>query len=424
MVGRRRDACFVRGRSVLRGAVHSRGMTDPSSSLRLSAPSDPVAAVTHADPYPYYAGLRAGPPLVFDAALKLWVASRADVVAEALAHPAVRVRPAAEPVPRAIAGGPAGEVFGRLVRMNDGARHAAHRPVLQRALAALESSAVHARAVNVARQLPSIPLDDWLFAMPLCALADLLGFTPDDQLVIAVQARAFVACLSPLSTPAQLAAAHAAAENLQRRIAELWASGDAPAGSLLAALGAQVDGTTDIEPAMLLANLVGLFSQTCDGTAGLIGQGVIALARDAALIDAVRAQADGFGALVREVARHDPPVQNTRRFAADACHVGGVTLQPGDAVLLVLAAANRDPALNPDQPDAFQLDRTQARTLGFGHGTHACPGQALAFTLAATGLQVLIERGLDTQAIGRDGWGYHASVNGRLPRFGNDRRIE
>ena len=380
-------------------------------------PPDPVAAVTHADPYPYYASLRTGPPLAFHRSLKLWVASCADVVTQVLAHPALRVRPPAEPVPRAIAGAPAGEVFARLVRMNDGAVHAVHRPVLQRALAGLDLQTAQADALQVARRLPSMPLDAQMFAMPLCALAQLLGFADEDQAGIATEVRAFVACLSPLSTAAQLDAASAAASALRARFGTLLASGRARPDSLLAAVHAQARASGETDTDTLLANLVGLFSQTCDGTAGLIGQGVVALAREPGLQDAVRARPDGFALLVHEAARHDAPVQNTRRFAAEPCHVAGVDLQAGDAILLVLAAANRDAALNP-APGAFRLDRAERRTLGFGHGAHGCPGQALALVLAAAGLQVLDEQGLDTTAIARTGWSYHPSVNGRMPRFG------
>nr|MCR5898881.1 cytochrome P450 [Burkholderia sp. HAN2018] len=56
-------------------------------------PTDPIAAVTHRDPYPYYAALVDGPPFAFDATLGLWVASRAAAVTAVLGHPACRVRP-------------------------------------------------------------------------------------------------------------------------------------------------------------------------------------------------------------------------------------------------------------------------------------------------------------------------------------------
>ena len=76
-------------------------------------PISPIAAVTHADPYPVYADLVAYRPLYFDEALGLWVASSAAAVTAVLTHPLCRVRPLAEPVPNAIVGSPAGDVFGR-----------------------------------------------------------------------------------------------------------------------------------------------------------------------------------------------------------------------------------------------------------------------------------------------------------------------
>jgi len=47
------------------------------------APSDPIAAVTHPDPYPYYANLVAERPLYRDESLGLWVAAGAAAVTSA-----------------------------------------------------------------------------------------------------------------------------------------------------------------------------------------------------------------------------------------------------------------------------------------------------------------------------------------------------
>ena len=62
-------------------------------------------------------------PVYRDDALGMWVACGAAAVRAVLTAPQCRVRPTAEPVPRALAGSPAGEIFGRLVRHNDGAGH-------------------------------------------------------------------------------------------------------------------------------------------------------------------------------------------------------------------------------------------------------------------------------------------------------------
>jgi cytochrome P450 len=378
-------------------------------------PVDPVAAVTHADPYPFYAELRAGPPLVWNEKLRLWVASRADVIESLLlAHGALRVRPAAEPVPRAIAGGAAGEVFGHLVRMNDGAAHQAHRPALQRALAGLDLNAVHAAALQVARGVPSQPLSDALFSMPVQAVAHLLGFADETLPQVDRWMRDFVACLSPLSTAQELQGACIAAGELMTRFEALAADAAPRSGTLLAAVMAESDASTPLSRS-LLANIVGLLSQTCDATAGLLGNSLIALVREPSLRQAARTR-DGLPAIVEETARHDPSVHNTRRFAVEPITIAGTSLAMGDAVLLVLAAANRDPAFNPD-PDSFTLVRARRRMLGFGHGMHACPGQALACTLAAAGLEALLGRAPDLDAMRERGWHYRPSANARIPVF-------
>ena len=369
----------------------------------------------HADPYPFYAQLRAGPPLMWNEKLRVWVASRADAIESVLlVHGALRVRPAAEPVPRAIAGSPAGEVFGHLVRMNDGAAHQAHRPALQRALAGLDLNAVHAAALRVARNVPMAPLSDALFSMPMQAVAQLLGFADEALPQVDRWMRDFVGSLSPLSTADQLQAASTAAGELMTRFELLTASAPPRNGTLLAAVLAESGAGTPLSRS-LLANLVGLLSQTCDATAGLLGNSLIALMREPSLRQAARTR-DGLQAIVDETARHDPSVHNTRRFAVEPIAIAGTPLAAGDAVLLVLAAANRDPAFNPE-PDRFQLIRERRRMLGFGHGMHACPGQALACTLAAAGLDALLNRQPDLDAIRARGWSYRPSANARIPVF-------
>lgn len=390
---------------------------------------DPIAAVTQNDPYPGYAALAAQSELVFDETRKLWLAGSPALVRAVMDNPACRVRPVAEPVPAAIAGGSAGQLFGMLVRMNDGARHAAPKLVLQRALATLPLDEARQRAASLAQALlagageavglsaagthgraGTVPLvagaarldghrlSAWTFDVPVRTIASLLGFAPSQLPPLSLWMRQFVACLSPLSSPEQLALAQHAAQCLLDSFSDLLRSAPPAADSLLGAVLTEAEAVGWNNAQAVLANLVGLLSQTYEATAGLIGNAIVAL------LQAPQRASEGGLALVQDVALNDPPIQNTRRFVAGATRIGSVDLQPGDVVLLVLAAASR-------APDA----RSQA--FCFGHGAHACPGQTLAVAIAAAAIDTLLQA--QTLEQGMYTWSYRPSHNARIPEFFN-----
>jgi cytochrome P450 len=353
-------------------------------------PLNAVAAACHPDPYPYYRRLLSGPALVFDDSLGLWIASQAAVIEEVMDNPHCLVRPPAETVPKAIAGSEAGAVFARLVRMTEGSAQADGKRAIIQALAAVDLAPLEQRCAMIAAMLgqpTDAALTLWIRDFPTWVVADLLGFGAHELPQVAQWTADFVCALSPLSTPGQLARASVAAHALKERIAQLL-DADGLARQVAQAGWADQDA--------LIANLVGLLSQTHEATAGLIGNCIVALLGQPGTQERLREDPQLASAFVQEVARDDPAVQNTRRFVAHDTSVAGVSLKRGDAILLLLAAA---------------CHGEQAKPLGFGHGRHACPGQALAFTIAASALRHLLE-------LPAQGYTYAQSVNGRLPRFG------
>jgi cytochrome P450 len=368
---------------------------------------DAIIAATHPDPYPYYTQLRAEGGLVFHQRLNLWVASSARSVAAVLAHPDCHVRPPHEPVPKAIVGGMAGAVFGELMRMNDGERQRCPRSSIQPGLALVDLDEV--KTLIAARLITpdAEGLHNAMFRGPVCVIAALLGFSPAQGRIISALTADFVACLSPLSDQAQLAAAHSAAEQLNGYFTELL---DDPhnRSALLAGIR-QCFAATEATPQTLIANLIGLFSQTYDATAGLIGNTLLALIRDPAL----PRHSKHIDDLIAETQRFYPPVQNTRRFVAAPCEIDGVRMNTGDVILVVLASANRDPQLN-DNPDVFTLDRPDRRSFTFGAGGHHCPGQVLAMEISAATVREVLAVKLDLERLS---WEYRRSVNGRVPLF-------
>lgn len=95
---------------------------------------------------------------------------------------------------------------------------------------------------------------------------------------------------------------------------------------------------------------------------------------------------------VEELLRYDGPVElATWRFATEALTLGGMRIEAGDPVLVVLAAADRDPERFAE-PDTLDLSRTDNQHLGYGHGIHYCLGAPLARLEGQTALATLLTR--------------------------------
>lgn len=330
----------------------------------MDQPRNALAAPSHPQPYAWYARLRRDEPLFFDDELQLWVASGGTIVREAFASPALHVRPGAEPVPRPLLGRPAGEVFARLVRMNDGAFHARHRPEVAASASRWDPARVADATEAAVRSLAGrVGHGALLSAVPVQAMARLLGVAERDLDRTVRQVHAFT----------QGIAAGASAEVLDQA--------DAAAVALMA------QGEREGLSAVQSANRIALMQQSLDATAGLIGNAIVASQRDPASL----ASAD----FIERVAREDPAIHNTRRFAASELVLAGRTIAAGQCVLLVLV--------------------DEADPLGFGQGRHACPGERIALSIAATALRTLAALGV-LSAFGTPR-AYRPLPNARIPLF-------
>jgi hypothetical protein len=164
-----------------------------------------------------------------------------------------------------------------------------------------------------------------------------------------------------------------------------------PRDDLLSALVAAEAQGDRLEAQELLAITVLLFVAGHETTTNLIGNGTLALLRHPDQAALLRDRPDIARNAVEELLRFDPPVQITGRFATDDLEVGGVTVQKGEGVAVMLAGANRDPAQYPD-PDRLDLTRADTHHLAFSQGIHYCLGAALARLEGEVALPVLLRR--------------------------------
>ena len=386
-------------------------------------PHNPIAAVTHPNPYPYYAELTARTPLYRDETIGLWVAADAASVHAALTSEHCRVRPPTEPIPPALLGSAAGEIFRHLVRMNDGAGHSPFKQAVAATLAGVDPVLVVERSADWANTLAHdiahtdpTGVMDFVFQLPVYILADLLG-VPSNRLAQTVSRLGdFARCITPSAGLEQLERGKAAAGYLIDLFGAVLSQREAgPNNGLLATLAAEATrvGRKDIN--ITIANGIGFLSQAYEATAGLIGNALVALGRHGTVREQVATDPSLLRQVILEVLRYDPPVQNTRRFLARTATIGGREMNEGDGVLVVLAAANRDPLANP-LPDRFDIFRTDRRVFTFGTGVHACPGESLAVAIAEAGVARLIASGIDFDLFAGS-MAYCDSGNVRIPLF-------
>jgi cytochrome P450 len=163
----------------------------------------------------------------------------------------------------------------------------------------------------------------------------------------------------------------------------------APADDLITHLiAAEAEGerlTTD----ELISTCILLLNAGHEATVHSIGNGVKTLLETATPPAAL--VPDRAAATCEEILRFDPPLHMFTRWAYETVEVMGHSFRRGDQVGLLLAAANRDPALW-DQPARFWPERMERTNLSFGAGLHFCVGAPLARLELQVALPILFQR--------------------------------
>jgi pimeloyl-[acyl-carrier protein] synthase len=227
---------------------------------------------------------------------------------------------------------------------------------------------------------PSVDLvRELAFPLPIIVIAELLGVPPEDRDRFKAWSTVLTQGLNPGATREVLGRVGAAATELDAYLAGVIdARRREPRADLISELVRVHDGTDRLSAEELSATCRLILTAGHETTVNLIGNGTLALLRNESQRDLLARDPSLIPGAVEEMLRYDGPVQMTSRFAYEACHVGGKDVARGAMVLLLLAAANRDPRVFPD-PERFDVRRENAHSnVAFGVGIHYCLGAPLA----------------------------------------------
>src|SRR5436190_1933243 len=232
------------------------------------------------------------------------------------------------------------------------------------------------------------------FASPFAMLviADLLGVPASDHPIF----RAELAAKRPGAVVGHSgkSMSHNPLEWLYARFTEyIEERRRAPRGDVLTGLATATfpDGSLPdvIDVVRIAANLFAAGQET---TVRLLANSLQLIGERPELQDRLRAEPDLIPNFVEESLRYESPVKGDFRLTRRPTTLGGVEIPAGTTLMVLNAAANRDPR-RFDNPSEFQVERANARQhVAFGHGAHTCPGAPLARAEGRVSIERLLDR--------------------------------
>ncbi|MDZ5455865.1 cytochrome P450 [Azohydromonas lata] len=360
------------------------------------------------DPYPAYQALREAGPIHWSEVFfgGAWLLTRHADVEAALRDPRLSacrtggwVMRAAEPDAR-LDLTPMQRLFTRCLPFLDAPDHTRLRKVLQPAFRSDRVQALKPVTQALIDELLDEAGDSFDFmqkvARPLPArviakLMDVDASVYADFTAWSEDIAAFLGSVNPTQAEVRAAqrsvvtlAGYFERELLPRRRRE---PGDDLVSGLLAA---QADGSVE-DGAELLAQCAMLLFAGYETTRHLLGNAVHALLTHRDQWEMLRKAPELLPNAVRELLRHDTPVQwSGRRVAADFS-LHGQRLRRGDLVIALVGAANRDPVRHA-RPDVLDVARASPGALAFGTGPHVCLGASLTQLETQIVLSTLLRR--------------------------------
>jgi cytochrome P450 len=233
------------------------------------------------------------------------------------------------------------------------------------------------------------------FPLAFSVVAGLIGVPDEDGAMLREWIRDFQRIFEVGMTESELRTANEAAASLDDYFGALVRSRQrARTGDLLSALIDTDDEGGRLEFAELVQLCHMIIAAGSETTTFFLTNGVHQLINHPDQAELVRADLSLLGGAIDEVLRYAPAAHMIPRTTTSPVEVGGVTIPADARVMVMIAAANRDPERFPD-PDRFDITRTGSSLMSYGLGTHFCLGWRLANLQAEVVFHTVLTRYTD-----------------------------
>jgi cytochrome P450 len=243
---------------------------------------------------------------------------------------------------------------------------------------------------QIAAQGTADLVESYAFPLPIIVIAELLGIPAADRDKFRTWSDAVV---TPALTPAAQAKFMTHLQAFVAYLRQLFEQRrQDPQPDLISALLQAEEAGDRLSEEELFSMVILLIIAGHETTISLIGNATLALLQHPEQMAQLRHNPDQMATSVEEFLRYDGPVERAMsRWATEEVEINGRTLQPGDPIIVIIGAANRDPAHFED-PDRLDIGRNPTRHLAFGRGSHYCLGAPLARLEAEIALNTLLRR--------------------------------
>jgi cytochrome P450 len=235
-------------------------------------------------------------------------------------------------------------------------------------------------------------ITDFAAPLPITVITDLLGVPDVDTDRFARLGAVVGQSLGGVFSTTQARELRAASDDLVDLFERLERERRADPGDDVISLLVQARAEDKLSSRELVATCGLLLIAGFETTVNLVGNAVVALSRHPEQWRALREGPALAIAATEEALRYDPPVQATMRVPHETIDLDGYEIAPDERVLLLIAAAHRDPSVHPDA-EHFDIHRRPEREhLAFGGGIHYCLGAPLARLESEMALRALARR--------------------------------